>query len=112
MTLLVPVQHGQAQRLDLNGDGQRETFSATMRIYDDGSADGLLLIGDGLRVDLVAGSVSCVDGVAVAEANGILYRVENGDLTEIGTVNTSARTPDGQGGGDITDILFDVLARC
>lgn len=97
------------QSVDLDGDGQRETFSATMRIYDDGTADGLLILGDELQVELSAGSASCVDDVAVAEAYGTLYQVENGNLIEIGTVIASARPVGGGGGGDITDLLFDIV---
>jgi hypothetical protein len=66
------VIQAEAQQVDTDGDGRLETFSADYTVFADGTAEGVVYIGDE-QIDIKKGDLSLTDdGNVSVSAEGVL----------------------------------------
>lgn len=95
-----------SQRVDTNGDGQLETYSAAYTVYDDGTAEGAFFLDDNYKVIVESGTIDLgPNGELIVIVKGTNLEHEVGHVLGIHHVPSSSTG--GGGGGIIID--YDII---
>ena len=104
---MVFVQSSAPIRVDTNGDGQFEAFSADYIVYEDGTAEGSFFLDDDYEVVVESGSIGLgPDGELIVTVKGTNLEHELGHTLGFRHEHTLPSGPAG-GGGDI--LVFDIV---
>ncbi|MCI0580730.1 MAG: hypothetical protein L0331_31600 [Chloroflexi bacterium] len=78
------------QRIDTDGDGSLDLFSAQLAVNSDGTASGVLFLDSDSKIEVQSGRVVWTTSEEKAVLDGVHYRQLNGQWLETGNVQVEA----------------------